>query len=58
MIPVADTDILSMFGKVGYIRTLKRLFKELKMPSAVYEELLRAKEVVFHSLTMFSLISK
>ncbi len=47
MIPVAYTDILSMFGKVGYIRTLKRLFKELKMPSAVYEELLRAKEVGF-----------
>ena len=47
MIPVADTDILSMFGKVGSISTLKRLFKELKVPSAVYEELLRAKEVGF-----------
>ena len=47
MIPVDDTDILSMFGKVGSISTLKRLFKELKVPSAVYEELLRAKEVGF-----------
>ncbi len=47
MISVADTDILSMFGKVGSISTLKRLFRELKVPSAVYEELLRAKEVGF-----------
>jgi predicted nucleic acid-binding protein len=47
MIQVADTDILSMFGKVESISTLKRLFKELKVPSAVYEELLRAKEVGF-----------
>ena len=45
MIPVADTDILSMFGKVKSISTLKQLFNELYVPTAVYEELLRAKDV-------------
>ena len=44
MIPVADTDILSMFGKVKSISTLKQLFNELYVPTAVYEELLRAKD--------------
>ena len=47
MITVVDTDILSMFGKVGSISILKQIFEELKVPSAVYEELLRAKEVGF-----------
>lgn len=44
MIPVADTDILSMFGKVKSINILKQLFNELYVPTAVYEELLRAKD--------------
>jgi len=44
MIPVADTDILSMFGKVKSISTLKQLFNELYVPTAVYEELLSAKD--------------
>lgn len=44
MIPIADTDILSMFGKVKSINTLRLLFNELYVPTAVYEELLRAKD--------------
>ncbi len=47
MISVADTDILSMFGKVKSISILKSVFKELYAPIAVYEELLRAKDVGF-----------
>ncbi len=47
MISVADTDILSMFGKANAISILKSVFKELYAPIAVYEELLRAKEVGF-----------
>ena len=43
--PVVDTDILSMFGKVRSINTLKQLFNELYVPTAVYEELLKAKDV-------------
>jgi predicted nucleic acid-binding protein len=47
MITVADTDILSMFGKANAISILKSVFKELYAPIAVYEELLRAKDVGF-----------
>ena len=47
MISVVDTDILSMFGKVESISILKSVFKELYAPIAVYEELLRAKDVGF-----------
>ena len=45
MITVADTDILSMFGKVRSINILRQLFNELYVPIAVYEELLKAKDV-------------
>ena len=47
MIVVADSDILSMFGKVGAVPHLKRLFEEIYIPPAVYEELRRAKEIGF-----------
>ena len=45
MIVVSDSDILSMFGKVGAVQHLKRLFEEIYIPPAVYEELRRAKEI-------------
>ena len=35
MIVVADSDILSMFGKSGAVSHLKRLFGEIYMPPAV-----------------------
>ena len=47
MIVVSDSDILSMFGKVGAVKHLKRLFEEIYIPPAVYEELRRAKEIGF-----------
>jgi len=47
MIAVADTDILSMFGKVKSINILVSLFNKLYVPTAVYEELLQAKEIGF-----------
>ena len=47
MIVVADSDILSMFGKAGAVSHLKRLFGEIYIPPAVYEELRRAKEIGF-----------
>ena len=46
-IVVSDSDILSMFGKVGAVQHLKRLFEEIYIPPAVYEELRRAKEIGF-----------
>ena len=42
MIAVADTDILSMFGKVKSANLLKSLFPKIYVPLAVYEELLKA----------------
>ncbi|CAD6493386.1 MAG: hypothetical protein DIAAKJNI_00480 [Candidatus Argoarchaeum ethanivorans] len=48
MIVVSDSDILSMFGKVGAVQHLKRLFEEIYIPPAVYEELWRAKEIGFN----------
>ncbi len=47
MIVVSDSDILSMFGKAGSVSHLKRLFGEIYIPPAVYEELRRAKEIGF-----------
>jgi predicted nucleic acid-binding protein len=47
MIVVSDSDILSMFGKVSAVQHLKRLFKEIYIPPAVYEELMRTKEIGF-----------
>jgi len=47
MIVVSDSDILSMFGKAGAVSHLKRLFGEIYIPPAVYEELRRAKEIGF-----------
>ncbi len=47
MIVVSDSDILSMFGKVGAVSYLKQLFGEIYIPPAVYEKLRRAKEIGF-----------
>ena len=47
MIVVADSDILSMFGKAGAVLHLKQLFGEICIPPAVYDELRRAKEIGF-----------
>jgi len=47
MIAVADTDILSMFGKVKSANLLKSLFPKIYVPLAVYEELLKTKEMGF-----------
>ena len=47
MIVVADSDILSMFGKAGAVSHLKRLFGAIYIPPAVYEELRKAKEIGF-----------
>ena len=47
MIAVADTDILSMFGKVKSANLLKSLFHKIYVPIAVYEELLKTKEMGF-----------
>ncbi|MFP3910427.1 MAG: hypothetical protein ACLFVX_11295 [Archaeoglobaceae archaeon] len=47
MIVVSDSDILSMLGKAGAVQHLKRLFEEIYIPPAVYEELRRAKEIGF-----------
>ncbi len=47
MIAVADTDILSMFGKVKSANLLKSLFLKIYVPIAVYEELLKTKEMGF-----------
>ena len=47
MIVVSDSDILSMFGKVGAVKHLKQLFENIYIPPAVYEEVMRAKEIGF-----------
>jgi predicted nucleic acid-binding protein len=47
MIAVADTDILSMFGKVKSANLLRKLFHEIHIPIGVYEELLKTKEMGF-----------
>lgn len=47
MIVVSDSDILSMFGKVGAVKHLKQLFECIYIPPAVYEEVMRAKEIGF-----------
>lgn len=47
MIIVSDSDILSIFGKAEAVQHLKRLFEEVYIPPAVYEELRRAKEIGF-----------
>ena len=38
MIVVSDSDILSMFGKVGAVKHLKRLFEEIYIKKKVLEE--------------------
>jgi len=38
MIVVSDSDILSMFGKVGAVQHLKRLFKEIYILRAFYKK--------------------
>jgi predicted nucleic acid-binding protein len=39
---IADTDILSTFGKIGRLDLLQRLFQSVYIAPAVYRELLRA----------------
>jgi predicted nucleic acid-binding protein len=42
---IADTDILSTFGKIGRIDLLLLLFHKVYVASAVYHELLQAERV-------------
>lgn len=44
---IADTDILSTFGKIGRIDLLRLLFQKIHVAPAVYRELLRAEQVGF-----------
>ena len=44
---IADTDILSTFGKIGRIDLLRLLFQKVHVAPAVYRELLRAEQVGF-----------
>ena len=43
MIVVSDSDILSMFGKVGAVKHLKRLFEEIYIKGFLYEESFRGR---------------
>jgi predicted nucleic acid-binding protein len=45
MIAVADADILSMFGKAGALKLLKKAFPDISLPPEVYKELLRARDL-------------
>jgi len=45
MIAVADADVLSMFGKAGGLKFLKRAFPDISIPPEVYRELLRARDI-------------
>jgi predicted nucleic acid-binding protein len=44
---IADTDILSAFGKVGRLDLLRTLFQQLSIAPAVFHELLRAERLGF-----------
>lgn len=44
---IADTDILSAFGKVGKLEILHSLFDEIFIVPAVFEELLQARRAGF-----------
>lgn len=44
---IADTDVLSTFGKIGRMDLLRLLFEPLYVAPAVYRELLRAEQVGF-----------
>ncbi len=44
---VADSGILSMFGKAGTVSHLKQLFGVIFIPLTEYDELRRAKETGF-----------
>jgi predicted nucleic acid-binding protein len=44
---IADTDILSAFGKVGRLDLLRLLFQQLFIAPAVHHELLRAERMGF-----------
>jgi len=42
---IADTDILSTFGKIGRIDLLQLLFQKVHVAPAVYRELSKAEQV-------------
>ena len=42
---ISDTDILSTFGKIGRLDLLQRLFHEIHVAPAVYQELLRVQQL-------------
>lgn len=44
---IADTDVLSTFGKVGRLDLLRALFQRLFIAPAVYHELLRVERLGF-----------
>lgn len=44
---IADTDILSTFGKIGRMDLLRRLFQTVHVAPAVYGELLKAEQAGF-----------
>lgn len=44
---IADTDILSTFGKVGRVDLLRTLFQPVHVAPAVHRELLRAEQMGF-----------
>ncbi|MCZ7625388.1 MAG: hypothetical protein C3F12_06360 [Candidatus Methylomirabilota bacterium] len=43
-IAIADTDILSSFGKVGRVGLLQRLFPKIHISPAVHRELMKAEQ--------------
>lgn len=43
-IAIADTDILSSFGKVGRVDLLQRLFPKILISAAVHRELMKAEQ--------------
>ncbi len=48
---ISDTDILSTFGKIGRVGLLQRLFHEIYVAPAVYQELLRVEQLGLAWLT-------
>jgi predicted nucleic acid-binding protein len=44
---IADTDILSTFGKVDHRNLLRQLFQHIYVAPAVHRELLQAKQMGF-----------
>ena len=42
---ISDTDILSVFGKIGRVDLLQRLFLKIYAAPAVYRELMRVEQL-------------